>query len=108
MLPYMSQGAAQATEDALVLRKALRNWKETGLAEALKGYQDTRRPRASRIQKAGRVLQTAYHLPDGEEQRIRDELITQDREENPIFWGSSERRKWLFGHDADAAEIVHT
>jgi salicylate hydroxylase len=102
MLPYMSQGAAQATEDAFILRKALRQSGVTGLGEALKTYQDTRRPRASRIQKAGRVLQTAYHLPDGSLQEKRDRLISQDTEENPIFWGSSERREWLFGYNADA------
>lgn len=102
MLPYMSQGAAQATEDAFVLRETLRR-NGSSLRDALTEYQEIRQPRVSRIQKAGRLLQTAYHLPDGEEQIQRDRLINRDKDANPIFWGSSERRKWLFGYDARQA-----
>ena len=102
MLPYMSQGAAQATEDAFVLTASLRRNKQN-LRDALDEYQRIRQPRVSRIQKAGRLLQTAYHLPDGDEQMRRDELISKDGDENPIFWGSSERREWLFGYDAQQA-----
>lgn len=97
----MSQGAAQATEDAFVLRETLR--RNGSLGDALTEYQEIRQPRVSRIQKAGRLLQTAYHLPDGDEQVQRDQLINRDKDENPIFWGSSERRNWLFGYDARQA-----
>ncbi|KIX92005.1 uncharacterized protein Z520_12276 [Fonsecaea multimorphosa CBS 102226] len=100
MLPYMAQGAAQATEDAAALAAALQDVQVSGLAAALKRYEEIRRPRASRIQASGRGLQKTYHLSEGKEQRERDKLIVQDTEENPIFWGSSERRNWLFAHDA--------
>lgn len=83
------------------LEKGAREWKATGLKEALQAYQDTRQPRTSRIQKAGTLLQLTYHLIDGDEQARRDGVIAQDVEDKPIIWGSSARRKWLFGYDAD-------
>ncbi|KAH7350130.1 hypothetical protein B0T11DRAFT_290613 [Plectosphaerella cucumerina] len=101
MLPYMSSGAAMACEDAAVLRKVLRTADTRDLRPSLVRYQEIRQPRASKVQKAGRLLQEAYHLPDGKEQRERDEWITRNDERNPIFWGHSERRNWLFGHDAE-------
>lgn len=101
MLPYMSSGAAMACEDAAVLRKILSTTKKEALRPALEEYQRLRQPRASRVQKAGRVLQEAYHLPDGKEQVERDYWITQDDDRNPIFWGHKARQAWLFGHDAE-------
>ncbi|UPK95695.1 hypothetical protein LCI18_006630 [Fusarium solani-melongenae] len=101
MLPYMSSGAAMASEDAAVLRKVLSGKSIPKLSEALATYQNLRQPRASKVQKAGRTLQDAYHLPDGEAQKERDVWITKDDERNPIFWGHKARRDWLFGHDAE-------
>jgi salicylate hydroxylase len=101
MLPYMSSGAAMACEDAAVLRKLLSQATKDTLASAFAKYQEIRHSRASRVQKAGRVLQEAYHLPDGDSQKERDSSITKDDERNPVFWGSTERRNWLFGHDAE-------
>ncbi|KAH7074932.1 hypothetical protein BKA63DRAFT_543616 [Paraphoma chrysanthemicola] len=80
MLPYMASGAAIAS---------------------LAKYQKLRQPRASIVQKAGRALQDAYHLPDGLAQQERDEWMVKDDARNPIFWGHKERREWLFGHDAE-------
>ena len=101
MLPYMASGAAMACEDAATLRKVLQSASRSTLSTALAKYQKLRQPRASAIQKAGRKLQDAYHLPDGAEQEERDDWMVKDDARNPIFWGHSERRKWLFGHDAE-------
>jgi salicylate hydroxylase len=101
MLPYMASGAAMATEDAAVLRAVLKEASRETVPDMLKRYQAIRQPRASVVCKAGRNLQHTYHLPDGEEQQARDKLMIQEVEENPVFWGFEDRRKWLFGHDAE-------
>lgn len=90
-----------ACEDAAVLCKVLSGKFISKLSEAPVTYQNLRQPRASKVQKAGRTLQDAYHLPDGEAQQERDIWITKDDERNPIFWGHEVRRDWLFGNDAE-------
>lgn len=106
MLPYMASGAAMACEDAATLRVAIKGIeKGEALRDCLKRYQKARQPRASKVQQAGRRLQDAYHLEDGDEQKHRDIWITKDDERNPIFWGFKERRQWLFGHDAEDIDI---
>lgn len=99
MLPYLAQGAAQCFEDAAVLRKCLAL--EIPLKEALKHYEGIRMPRASLIQAKTREHQHILHIDDGSEQQKRDEKIKINNEENPIFWGYEDRRKWLFSHDAE-------
>lgn len=98
MMPYMAQGAAQATEDAATLAAALRHY--DNIPEALKAYEEQRRPRAANVARNTRVLQQWWHLYDGAERDRRDALMAQDSKDNPIFWGCSERLQWLFGHDA--------
>lgn len=99
MMPYMAQGAAQATEDAATLASALREFGDD-IPKALQAYQNQRLPRAAYVAKNTRVLQHWLHLYDGEETQRREELCNSDGLENPFFWGSIERRDWLFGHDA--------
>ncbi|KAI0968072.1 FAD/NAD(P)-binding domain-containing protein [Xylaria arbuscula] len=98
MMPYMAQGAAQATEDAAALQTSIRN--HDNLYEALKAYERQRLPRAAYIAKNTRVLQEWLHLYDGPERDRRDTLMKADKPSNPIFWACSERKDWLFGHDA--------
>ena len=98
MMPYMAQGAAQATEDAATLAAALREM-ET-IPDALRAYEDQRKPRAAYVARNTRVLQEWLHLYDGPERERRDELAKHDNDENPFFWGCSKRKDWLFGHDA--------
>ncbi|GAD98036.1 salicylate hydroxylase [Paecilomyces variotii No. 5] len=102
MLPYLAQGAAQAAEDAAVLRRCLAKFSD--LHEALKDYEKIRLPRASTIQGKTREHQYILHIDDGEEQLERDQRMRQNSETNPIFWGYDKRRKWLFSHDADLLE----
>ncbi|KAJ7829297.1 salicylate hydroxylase [Mycena olivaceomarginata] len=98
MMPYMAQGAAQATEDAAALSAAVRAYDD--IPAALAAYEAQRKPRAAYVAHNTRVLQEWLHLYDGPEQIRRDELMQHDNSQNPIFWGCSERRDWLFGHDA--------
>ena len=98
MMPYMAQGAAQATEDAATLKAALAGFES--LPEALKAYERQRLPRAAYVARNTRVLQDWLHLYDGAERDRRDELMRHDNRDNPMFWGCSERKDWLFGHNA--------
>ncbi|KAI2463962.1 salicylate hydroxylase [Annulohypoxylon bovei var. microspora] len=99
MLPYLAQGAAQSFEDAAVLRQLLAM--DIELERALERFEAIRKPRATLIQAKTREHQYILHIDDGEEQKIRDQKLQINGEENPIFWGYDERRKWLFGHDAN-------
>jgi salicylate hydroxylase len=72
MLPFLAQGAAQAIEDAAVLAECLGS---TDVPAALLRYERVRLPRASRIQRMSWENNVAYHLPDGPEQRARDQAM---------------------------------
>ena len=98
MMPYMAQGAAQATEDAATLAAALRE--RESIPDALRAYEAQRKPRATYVARNTRVLQEWLHLYDGPERERRDELAKHDNDDNPFFWGCSRRKDWLFGHDA--------
>ncbi|EON99136.1 putative salicylate hydroxylase protein [Phaeoacremonium minimum UCRPA7] len=99
MLPYLAQGAAQAFEDAAVIRQCLAQ--DTDLPTGLKNYESIRMPRASLVQAKTREHQYILHIDDGEEQKARDERMRVNAAENPVFWGYDDRRKWLFSHDAE-------
>ncbi|ETN46758.1 uncharacterized protein HMPREF1541_00947 [Cyphellophora europaea CBS 101466] len=98
MMPYLAQGAAQATEDAACLAACLSHF--SSLGAALKQYQQQRKPRAAYIARNTRVLQEWWHVHDGPLKDKRDQLMGSTDEDNPMFWGCSKRRDWLFGHDA--------
>ena len=101
MMPYMAQGAAQATEDAACLASVLRSCANiSDIPSALQLYERIRKPRATYIARNTRVLQQWLHLYDGPQQRRRDELMKKRNEQNPIFWAWQPRKDWLFGHDA--------
>lgn len=98
MMPYMAQGAAQATEDAATLRAALRTHDDIGAA--LRAYEKQRRPRAAYVARNTRILQEWLHLYDGPERDRRDEMMKHDSKENPVYWAYSKRKDWLFGYNA--------
>ncbi|KAJ5760238.1 hypothetical protein N7520_007394 [Penicillium odoratum] len=102
MLPYLAQGAAQAVEDAAVLRQVLAQ--DVHMAAALKQYEQIRMPRASLVQAKTREHQYILHVDDGHEQQNRDKKLALDAAENPVFWGYDDRRKWLFSHDAEVIQ----
>ena len=70
MLPFMAQGAAQALEDGATLTACLAA--EADVAAALRRYEQSRVPRAARIQALSTENKTRFHLPDGERQRERE------------------------------------
>jgi 6-hydroxynicotinate 3-monooxygenase len=55
MTPYMAQGAAMAIEDAAVLSRCLKDADRDGVADALRRFEATRKPRTSRVQLASRA-----------------------------------------------------
>src|SRR5215212_5871314 len=73
MLPFMGQGACQAIEDGAVLAACLRVIDEP--VRALRQYEDLRRERTATVQLAARRNETMFHLPDGPDQRARDEQL---------------------------------
>lgn len=104
MLPYLAQGAAQCFEDAACLAECIK--KETDLKTALKKYEKLRVPRTAVIQESTRKHQHLLHIDDGEQQRARDAQLKIPGANNPVFWGDVERRKWLFGYDAQKVAEV--
>src|SRR6202046_527573 len=62
MLPYLSQGAAMAIEDAYVLAASLAAHGDD-VETALSDYERERLPRTSRVQLEARERGRTYHLP---------------------------------------------
>jgi 6-hydroxynicotinate 3-monooxygenase len=50
MTPYMAQGAAMAIEDAAVLARCLEGVERSGVPDALRRFEATRKPRTSEVQ----------------------------------------------------------
>ena len=94
MLPFFAQGAAQAIEDAAVLANCLRAAHPDSVEQALRRYEEIRRPRANEVLLMSRGREIRNHLADGPEQQQRDaELANGD----PL-----RQSAWLYGHDLDA------
>src|SRR5208337_5606461 len=55
MTPYMAQGAAMAIEDAAVLSRCLEGAGRSGVPDALRCFEATRKPRTSRVQLSSRT-----------------------------------------------------
>jgi salicylate hydroxylase len=92
MFPFFAQGAAQALEDAAVLAGCLADRPEDP-SNALRRYEDIRRPRATRLQQISRGRAESNHLPDGPAQRARDASFTS---QDPLAHNA-----WIYGHDAE-------
>lgn len=97
MLPYLSQGAAMAIEDAYVLAEAL-DYFEGDISLALEAYEEERRPRTSRVQLQSRENGRTYHLTSPEEQRKRNQAIMERQKNNPNAVGISS--EWVYEYDA--------
>jgi len=100
MLPFFAQGANQAIEDAAVLATCLRQAETAGVVAALARYEQIRRPRTEEVHRISRANTVALHLPDGAEQRRRDEALAA---------GAALRdQEWLFGYDAERVALAAT
>ncbi|HEY0933946.1 MAG TPA: FAD-dependent monooxygenase [Trebonia sp.] len=90
MLPFLGQGAAQAFEDAATLARCLAE-DRADPARALRRYEALRIARASTVQQGSHARADFNHLPDGPEQRARDDEL---RAIDPLASNA-----WLYSHD---------
>lgn len=104
MLPYVAQGAAQAIEDAGVLTCALSLADD--VSTAIKVYENVRKERAERVQNSASITRNALHLPDGEEQRKRDEAI-KGKGRNPDLWADKDFQEFMWGVDVMKETVEH-
>ncbi len=76
MLPYLAQGANSSLEDAAVLGRLLSyvNTKEQ-LPQAITLYEGLRKPRSEKIVRETFRQRHDFHMPDGEEQELRDAVF---------------------------------
>jgi salicylate hydroxylase len=112
MLPFLSQGAAMAIEDAYVLAASL-DGHGNDVASALRDYEAERLPRTSRVQLEARERGRTYHLPSPLSQARRDFMFWLRGLFNPHTSGI--RANWVYEYDArkfqaaaseDAARLV--
>ena len=115
--PYRAQGAAMAIEDGAVLGNLLSRISHISqLRPLLKAYQDLRLPRTAEVQESSRLNQRIFHLPDGPEQRQRDDnmrkamamelsgdsgALRRESVGNQNQWADKKKSDILFGYDAD-------
>jgi salicylate hydroxylase len=93
MLPFMAQGAAQSIEDGAALAVLLARMPGAP-QEALKRYEEVRKPRATRLQQASANNRVRFHLQDGPEQQARDQAMATSGDRSIGNIG------WLYAHDA--------
>jgi salicylate hydroxylase len=98
MLPFLSQGAAMAIEDAYVLAQALDHFGSGELDVALDAYEAERRPRTARVQLEARERGRTYHLSSPEESRARDLAFKAEQARNPNAVGI--KAEWVYQYDA--------
>jgi 2-polyprenyl-6-methoxyphenol hydroxylase-like FAD-dependent oxidoreductase len=92
VLPYLAQGAALAIEDGLALAGCLASAPDNP-ASAFRRYEDLRRPRATRVQRASRSFGFLYHL-GGPLAAARNFMLALRREERAL-----RRFDWLYRSD---------
>jgi 2-polyprenyl-6-methoxyphenol hydroxylase-like FAD-dependent oxidoreductase len=92
VLPYLAQGAALAIEDGLALAACLASAPDDP-ASAFRRYEDLRRPRATRVQRASRSFGFLYHL-GGPLAAARNFILALRREETAL-----RRFDWLYRSD---------
>lgn len=107
-----------AIEDGAVLGNLLSRISHLSqLGPLLQAYQDLRLPRTAMVQESSRLNQHIFHLPDGPEQRERDEnmrkamvlqlygdpgVLRRESVGNQNQWADKKKSDELFGYDADA------
>lgn len=120
--PLAGQGAAMSIEDAAVLGECLDKFREpVALSTVLKNFEALRRPRAERVAELARGNAVVTTLPDGEEQKMRDQrwheasqrsrsarTAGDDKLQEKVKikpdmnqqWGHPSLMMWLYGFDA--------
>ncbi|EME39558.1 FAD-binding monooxygenase-like protein [Dothistroma septosporum NZE10] len=106
MLPYLAQGANSAIEDGAVLGNILSAIEsQSQLPAALELYEQLRKKRGEAIVRETFAQRKAFHMPDGDEQAKRDELMLSKLGKHidckfPSRWQCPEVQPWLYGYDA--------
>ncbi|KIW10078.1 hypothetical protein PV08_11038 [Exophiala spinifera] len=106
MLPYLAQGANSSIEDGAVIGGLLAHVKKkSDLPGLLRLYADLRKPRGEAIALETFKQRRDFHLPDGEEQRKRDEIFISQLGKGlqgafPSRWTCPQVQPWLYGYDA--------
>lgn len=109
MLPYMSQGAAMAVEDAGALAEALNLIVgSVSLSETLELWESERLQRTSQMQRASLINGKLWHFADGPEQQARDNAMRPEVEgrhfiSSPNQWSDPVTQRWCYGYDAEQA-----
>jgi salicylate hydroxylase len=98
MLPFLSQGAAMAIEDAYVLARTLAN--SNSAVESLKEYERLRLPRTTRVQLESRKRGQTYHIESGFKKLYRNALYRVRSLINPHKSGI--QANWVYAYDATA------
>ncbi|KIW23274.1 uncharacterized protein PV07_11485 [Cladophialophora immunda] len=107
MVPYMSEGAAMAVEDAAALAEAIDLVGSTKeLPEALEVWEAVRIKRSSQMQEASLINGKLWHFADGPLQRARDEAMRPEVEgkqfvSSPNQWSDPTTQRWCYGYDAE-------
>lgn len=106
MLPYLAQGANSSIEDGGVLGRLLgRVESKLQLPQAIKLYEQLRKARSEAIVRETFHQRNAFHMPDGPQQRERDEIFASQLGKEvtckfPSRWTCAEVQPWLYGYDA--------
>jgi salicylate hydroxylase len=102
MLPFLSQGAAMAIEDAFVLARTLSLGRN--VADSLKLYEGARRPRTSRVQLESRKRGETYHTASPLQQIYRDLRYKFKQLIEPQSTGL--QAGWVYSYDATTAPLT--
>ena len=103
MLPYLSQGAAMAMEDGLVLARMLAD-DRSDIDRALRRYEALRIPRTARVQLTSRAQGEKNHLTSPWA-RLRRDLVYRFRNLiNPQTTGL--RAGWVYEYDAASVDAA--
>ncbi|KAF4534938.1 Salicylate hydroxylase [Lasiodiplodia theobromae] len=107
MLPFMSQGGAQAVEDGASLATLISSISsKSELLAALHVFEDLRIPRTAQVQQGSFVNGRIFHFQDGPEQRARDEAMRDEAEgrhyiQSPNGLSDPTTQIWLYSYDAE-------
>ena len=106
MLPYLTQGACQALEDAHVLAATLARFGPARAVDALQEYENRRRPRTTKVQTTARATHIFWTEGDDLQRKARDGRMRGLAQIDPMattIW------RWLYAYDpvaaADAATV---
>lgn len=106
-LPHLSQGAAMAIEDGASLAEILslmpgREINPEVIADALKVYEQVRKPWTSTLVELASLSARTLHLGEGEAKKERDRQFAAAKTNGasvPDKWASPEVQKMIFEHD---------